>query len=136
MSTGNLTAVRYFVLEADEYEEPKHPNIFRTTKAVEEIQVKDVKERFVDWKGGFHFYFKTKLQPSSSAEEWVWEDIQDENQIVPNYNGIVVVKAVRTGYKQFFEIKTREKDMSAQQPGWSFLSMYILTILFCIKVQV
>jgi hypothetical protein len=104
------TIIKYFVCETDEYVEPQCPNIFRTSKPVDQVQLKDIKERFLDWKGGFHFYFKTVISPTDNSH--VWEDIIDDNQIVPTYNGQIFLKAVRTGFKQFFEIKTRDKDKS------------------------
>jgi hypothetical protein len=106
------TIVRYFVLETDEYLEPKNPNIFRITKPSEQIILKDIKERFVDWKGGFRFYFKTVLEKESDQSKYVWEDVIDESSSIPTYQGAITLKAVRIGFKQFFEIKTREKDTS------------------------
>lgn len=102
-----VTIVRYFVLETDEYQEPKNPNVVRVDRKRNEIQLKHIKEKFAEWKGGFKFYFKTLLEGETDDANFVWEDIQDDEQIVPTFKGNITVKAVRTGYKQFFEIKSR-----------------------------
>jgi len=104
--------VKYFILETDEYEEPKHPNIFRTNTPNDQLKLQDIKSRFVDWKGDFRFYFKTKIKEGDM--DYVWEDVTDEKQVVPNFGGEIYFKAVRTGFKQFFEIKSREKEFSGQ----------------------
>jgi hypothetical protein len=100
-----MSIVKYFICEIDQYDEPKHPNVFRTNKSADQIQLKDIKERFLDWKGGFHFYFKTSTK--EQPEEFVWEDIIDDSQNVPQFEGAIFFKAVRTGFKQFFEVKSR-----------------------------
>ncbi len=101
------TIVKYFICETDEYEEPQHPNCFRTNKPPDQILLKDIKERFADWKGGFQFYFKTTLD---GEENYVWENIADDQQMAPKYKGQILFKAVRTGFKQFFEVKSRDKE--------------------------
>jgi hypothetical protein len=44
------TIVKYFVVETDEYKEPDHPNIFRSSKSTSQLKLKDVKEKFSEWK--------------------------------------------------------------------------------------
>lgn len=44
------TIVKYFILETDEYKEPDHPNIFRSTKATSQLKLKDIRDKFVEWK--------------------------------------------------------------------------------------
>lgn len=101
-----MSVVKYFICEIDQYEEPKHPNMFRTNKPADQITLKDIKDRFAEWKGGFHFYFKTCLK-DQQPEEYLWEDVAEDSQIVPQFEGAIFFKAVRTGFKQFFEVKSR-----------------------------
>lgn len=43
----------------------------------------------------------------------MWEDIDADDSYVPLFNGEIFAKAVRTGFKQFFEVKSKDKDVSA-----------------------
>ncbi|PRP80010.1 calcium-binding protein [Planoprotostelium fungivorum] len=112
-SPADQTIVKYIILETDDYKEPEHPNFFRSSKPAHQMKLHDIKERFIDWKGSFHFYFKTKIKPSSADDEWMWEDIDADDSYVPLFNGEIFAKAVRTGFKQFFEVKSKDKDVSA-----------------------
>lgn len=108
------TVVRFFILEEDQYTEPQHPNIFRLNKPSDQLQLKDMKDRLSDWKGGFQFFFKTHLE-GDPEDQFVWELVRDDNQHVPTFHGQVTFKAVRTGFKQFFEIRSRDKEYQVNQ---------------------
>jgi hypothetical protein len=105
------TIIKYFVCETDEYEEPRHPNVLRIPKTVEQLQLRDIRDRFGDIKGGLRFYFKTVLE-GDKEDNFVWEYLHDDNIFVPHINTQITMKVVRTGFKQFFEIKSRDKEFT------------------------
>ncbi len=117
------TVIKYFVVETDQYDEPKHPNIFRLNKEPNQIQLKDIKEKFTDWKGGFRFYFKTLLDgEDNNSDQYVWEDFNtNEYASVPTHRGEIFVKMLRTGFKQCFEIRdpSNTSNVVPTSPGTS-----------------
>ncbi|KAH3744360.1 calcium-binding protein [Pelomyxa schiedti] len=106
------TCVRYFLCEnnADKYEPPRNPNVFRLKRAATEVNMHIIKKR-LEALGTFKFYFKTVLE-GDAPENFVWEEVIDDYTTpLPMHNNCIFVKALR--------IEDRFKGGARQQPGFS-----------------
>eukprot|EP00727_Mastigamoeba_balamuthi_P014210 m51a1_g9411 hypothetical protein (915) ;mRNA; r:336243-342515 len=110
---GKETHVKYFLVEnnADRYEAPKNMNFFRVHRPLCDINLKLIKNRFEPL-GSFRFFFKTLLPGTKAAEEYVWEEVDDEQKMpLPDFGGELVVKALR------LEDKLRVAGVAAPAAG-------------------
>lgn len=78
--------LNYFVPEDGDSSD--HYNVVPLPR-VEKIRLQDVKKCF-PLPGEFHFRFKTPFEGT-----YVWLDIVDDNEAIPDYNGLIISKVAR-----------------------------------------
>jgi len=99
--------VRYWIpSDGDDLE---HPNVFRlkTLSDAQNVQLKDIKENF-PLPGKYHFRFRRRIGDIS-----VWQDISDENAIVPLFEGTIFSKVERLS-SPVFTIAPSQNNVSEQ----------------------
>ncbi|KRW99746.1 hypothetical protein PPERSA_07823 [Pseudocohnilembus persalinus] len=109
---NNMTLVHYFIPE--DLDDQEQLNAFTIKKSIDEITLLDISKNF-PIRGEYIFRFKFTLDKGNNLtnliekKQFIWLDLTDAKQVVPQYGNKIVMKATRVSWE-----KKGETNLKAQ----------------------
>jgi hypothetical protein len=82
----------FYHLQGNQGESTVHPNAFKLPDTGEKPKLRDITTAFPIQKGAYHFRFRV-----NSKRTYLWADVTDPNQTVPQTGGKIIIKVLRLG---------------------------------------